>query len=244
MACPALFSWVVRTHVLVAISAVLAVLAIGAESTAVLAQQGWEPEVERSEAEKAAPAPTQKTVSPLPPARPAPAPATAPRLPLQAIAVATVGTRKGSEAPPLQTVVAKQYCATVGEPAAEARFAWQRKVLVEMEAQVDKRIALLEEKIADYQTWVTRRDEFIKRAQDNLVVIYSKMRAEASAQQLAAMDEETAAAVITKLDPRIASTILNEMETKRAARLTTIISGAARAAPAKPANAPAEDKRS
>ena len=103
---------------------------------------------------------------------------------------------------------------------------------------------MLEAKIADHQTWVTRRDEFVKKAQDNLVVIYSKMRAEASAAQLAAMDEETAAAVVAKLDPRIASIILNEMETKRAARLTAIISGAARVAQAKPPKAPAEEKKS
>ena len=46
------------------------------------------------------------------------------------------------------------------------------------------------------------------------------MRPDAAAQQLAAMDEETAAAVLTKLDPRIASIILNEMDRAQAARLT------------------------
>jgi flagellar motility protein MotE (MotC chaperone) len=41
------------------------------------------------------------------------------------------------------------------------------------------------------------------------------------------MDEEMAAAVLTKLDPRNASAILNEMDAARAARLTATIGGAA-----------------
>jgi flagellar motility protein MotE (MotC chaperone) len=47
------------------------------------------------------------------------------------------------------------------------------------------------------------------------------------------MDEETAAAVLTKLNPRNASAILNEMPAAQAARLTGTIAGAARVTPDK-----------
>ena len=47
------------------------------------------------------------------------------------------------------------------------------------------------------QKWVTRRDEFLKQgATTSLVPIYSRMRPDAAALQLAVMDEETAAAVL------------------------------------------------
>jgi flagellar motility protein MotE (MotC chaperone) len=94
------------------------------------------------------------------------------------------------------------------------------------------------------QKWVTRRDEFVKKARDNLVLIYSRMRPDAAAMQLTAMDEETAAAVLLKLEPRTASLILNEMEPAQAARLTGMIGGAARTAPAGAPRPGPEEKRS
>ena len=127
---------------------------------------------------------------------------------------------------------ARQYCVNIANAAADARFAWQKKTLADTEQELEKRIALLEAKTAEFQKWVTRRDEFVKKARDNLVLIYSRMRPDAAAMQLTAMDEETASAVLLKLEPRTASLILNEMEPAQAARLTAIIGGAARTTPA------------
>ncbi len=136
-----------------------------------------------------------------------------------------------SDAPPaapIETPLAKGYCANVGTLASDAKFAWQKKAIGELAQELDERIARLEAKTEEYKAWLARRDEFSRRVTDNLVTIYSRMRAEAAGQQLMAMDEETAAAVIMKLDPRVASAILNDMNAQHAARLTSIISGAAR----------------
>lgn len=130
--------------------------------------------------------------------------------------------------PPVETPLAKGYCANVGTLASDAKFAWQKKAIGELATELDDRIAKLEAKTEEYKAWLARRDEFARRVTDNLVVIYSRMRAEAAGQQLMAMDEETAAAVIMKLDPRVASAILNDMNPQIAAKLTSIISGAAR----------------
>ncbi|RTL72427.1 MAG: hypothetical protein EKK41_04935 [Hyphomicrobiales bacterium] len=141
-------------------------------------------------------------------------------------------------AQPLETPLAKGYCANVGTLASDAKFAWQKKAIAELATELDDRIAQLEAKTEEYKAWLARRDEFARRVTDNLVVIYTRMRPEAAGQQLMAMDEETAAAVIMKLDPRVASAILNDMNPQHAARLTSIISGAARtsatASPQKP----------
>ncbi|HXF55708.1 MAG TPA: MotE family protein [Hyphomicrobiaceae bacterium] len=125
---------------------------------------------------------------------------------------------------------AQLYCANIADAAADARFAWQKKTLTEVQKEVEKSIARLEAKIAEYQKWLARRDEFSKKAQESLVNIYSRMRPDAAASQLVKLDEETAAALLLKLDPRIASTILNEIPPAQAARLASTISGAARTA--------------
>ena len=88
---------------------------------------------------------------------------------------------------------ADDYCANIANPAADARFAWQKKTLADMEQEIAKRIALLEEKTAEYQKWLARRDEFSKKANETVLRIYARMRPDAAAVQLAALDEETAA---------------------------------------------------
>lgn len=124
--------------------------------------------------------------------------------------------------------VAQQYCFNIADAAKDARYAWQKKTLADIEQELNKRIALLDERTAEYQRWLARRDEFIRQAEDGVVKIYTGMRPDAAAVQLTLMQEETAAAILTKLGPRPASAILNEMEPAKAAKLTMIITGAAK----------------
>jgi len=124
--------------------------------------------------------------------------------------------------------LAKSYCVAISSAAADARIAVQKAKLAEVEKQISQRIATLEAKTAEYKTWVDRRDEFLKRANNSLVKIYTQMEPDAAALQLVEMDEETAASLILKLEPQNASAILNEMVPEKAARLAGTISGAAR----------------
>jgi flagellar motility protein MotE (MotC chaperone) len=121
------------------------------------------------------------------------------------------------------------YCASIAATAADARFAWQAKRLAELEAQLKQRISELDAKQAEYKTWLQKREDFQKKADDNVVAIYSKMRPEAAASQLTAMEDVMAAAILAKLNPRVASTILNEMDAAKAAHLTDAMSGQASA---------------
>jgi flagellar motility protein MotE (MotC chaperone) len=130
--------------------------------------------------------------------------------------------------------LARRYCVSVADTAADARIAWQKAKLAETEQEISKRIAALEAKAAEYKAWVERRDDFSRRANETLLKIYGRMEPDAAAQQLVAMDEETAAAILAKLDPRSTSAILNEMQPEKAARLTATIAGAARVANAPP----------
>ena len=107
---------------------------------------------------------------------------------------------------------ADAYCRNIANKAADARYARQAESLAAMTKALDERIAALEAKRADYEKWVSRREDFLKRADESVVAIYSQMRPDAAAQQIAVMEQEAAAAILSKLQPRIASAILNEMD--------------------------------
>ena len=76
------------------------------------------------------------------------------------------------------------------------------------------------------QEWVAKRDAVLKSASDDLVAIYAKMQPETAATQIAAMDDQMAAAILGKLKPGVAGAILNEMEAERASKLAVVLSGA------------------
>lgn len=147
-------------------------------------------------------------------------------------------------APPAERGAASQYCTNIADAAIDARIAWQRQNLAEAEKEVQKRTTELEVKTAEYQRWLTRRDEFAQKAQKAIIDIYSKMKPDAAALQLQALDDETAAAVLIKLDPRVASSVMNEMEPVQGARLTAILSGASKGPGSRPRQAPPAGNRS
>jgi len=124
--------------------------------------------------------------------------------------------------------VADQYCRAVLDPAREARYAHQTAELQALSRAVDDRMVKLEARIAELKEWVARREDFANRTSEQLVTIYSGMRPEAASEQLAKLEESTAAAILSKLAPRVASQILNDMPAERAARLAMILMGASR----------------
>jgi flagellar motility protein MotE (MotC chaperone) len=123
-------------------------------------------------------------------------------------------------------IEASRFCANVAPSIAEARIAWQTKRLSELDAQVKQRLADLEKAEASVQEWVAKRDTILKAASDNLVAIYGKMQPETAAIQIAAMDDQMAAAILGKLKPGTAGAILDEMEAERASKLAAFLSGA------------------
>jgi flagellar motility protein MotE (MotC chaperone) len=201
--------------------------------------QAWEPTVTKSGTEKTpAMVPRLKAAQAPPPAKALPVPAD------EKSATAKGGQTDvaiAKEIPP----GARDYCANIVDAATDARVAWQRKLLKDAGADIDKRIAVLEEKTSEFRKWLARRDDFIKKANETILGIYSNgaMKADAAALQLAALDEETAAAILTKLAPPRASAILNNMEPSQAAKLTATIVGSGKIypAPAKHAKVEADE---
>ena len=156
---------------------------------------------------------------------PPPAPAPAPARPAKPGSV----TAPPKPAPPQAAATADNeialFCSNVADPAVDARLAWQLKELEKAENQLRERIAEVEAKRAEYEKWMALRDDFLKKAEAQVVEIYSRMKPDAAATQIAGMADETAAAVLAKLSPRSSSAIFNEMDTARAAHLADLLGG-------------------
>ena len=122
----------------------------------------------------------------------------------------------------------RRFCSNIADAARDRRYALQKAELETLQKDIDERIAALEEKRAEYEAWLKRRNDFLEKAQVNLVDIYSRMRPDAAAERLAEVNVELAAGILMKLQARQAGVILNEMDSKAAATLTGIMASAAR----------------
>ncbi|MDP3254496.1 MAG: MotE family protein [Bosea sp. (in: a-proteobacteria)] len=128
-------------------------------------------------------------------------------------------------APAALTSDAASYCAAIRDPAAEARFAWQANQLKGLEAKLTETLKRLEERKAELQMLTDQRAAEVKQAEARMTDIFARMRPDAAALQLSAMDQSVAVAVLSKLPPRAASAVLNEMEASRAAQLAEVMGG-------------------
>lgn len=121
----------------------------------------------------------------------------------------------------------RAFCGNIADAARDQRYLLQKQELEQLQSEVDERMRLLDERSVEYREWLKKREDFMLVADTQLVEIYKNMRADAAAGQLEIVKPGVAAAIIMKLSPRLASQILNEMDTKKAATLTGIIASAA-----------------
>lgn len=122
----------------------------------------------------------------------------------------------------------QRFCSNIADAARDRRYALQAQELETLRGEIDKRMKALEDKRAEYEEWLKRRDDFMAKAEEGVVDIYGRMRPDAAAERLAEVEADLAAAILMKLDARKAGVILNEMERKSAATLTGIMASAAR----------------
>jgi flagellar motility protein MotE (MotC chaperone) len=173
---------------------------------------------------KSSPRPRGAARSEMPPALPQPDRTLTTAAVTRKNAASPLGAGETAPGNQAESDVAK-FCTNVADAALDARVAWQQKELQAAEAKLQQRIVELEAKRAEYEQWLKLREDFLKKAEDNVVEIYSRMNPDAAAQQIASMADDTAAAVLAKLRARTASAILNEMEPARGAHLADTLAG-------------------
>lgn len=122
----------------------------------------------------------------------------------------------------------ERFCSNIADAARDRRYAMQKQDLEKLKVEIDERMKALDAKRAEYEGWLKRRDDFLAKAEDNVVKIYAKMKPDAAAERLADVKLELAAGILMKLNPKQASTILNEMDPKAAATITGVMAAATR----------------
>ncbi|MBJ7543649.1 MotE family protein [Rhodomicrobium udaipurense] len=130
--------------------------------------------------------------------------------------------------PAANSRAAQSYCENIADAAADARFLSQKAELMKLDDELARRTALLEQKTNEYKEWLGRRNEFLRKAEQSLVELYTKVKPDAAAAQIAAMDEESASALLIKLSTKKSSAILDEMPPEKAARIVAVMIGAFR----------------
>ncbi len=124
----------------------------------------------------------------------------------------------GETAQPLGRDI-QQYCANVAASAEAVRLERRRKQLAELEHEIAARLTALDAKQQELRALLDRLEAFERKTSDALVGLYSRMKPEAAAAQLAQIDDDVAAALMLQLKAKISSAILGEMEASRGAAL-------------------------
>lgn len=148
-----------------------------------------------------------------------------------AAAVLALASQVGAQQPATITESAssdeiQKFCTNIADPARDRRYLLQKQDLEKLQADVDERIKVLEERTAEYQHWLKRRNEFLANAKAGLIDIYKKMKPDAAAPQLEQMQVEIAAAIVMQLPPRQSALFLAEMAPETAGMISMIIASA------------------
>ena len=132
----------------------------------------------------------------------------------------------GSADPDVKKVI-ETYCTSISDLAAERRAARQAAALKDLQAKVDDRLNMLEQRSNALADLIRKREELRNLAEKELVDIYAGMDAEAAAAQMEKLDMRLASSVLRQLKPRQASAILNVMKPEFAAQMVRLIAVAA-----------------
>ena len=150
---------------------------------------------------------------------------------LTAAAVLTLVSQVGAQQPATISEAStndeiQKFCTNIADAARDQRYLLQKQELEKLQADVDARIEALEQRTAEYQDWLKRRNDFLARAQAGLVDMFKTMKPDAAAPQLQEMRMEIAAAIIMQLPARQSALFLSEMDPEKAGLISTIISSA------------------
>lgn len=117
----------------------------------------------------------------------------------------------------------QRFCTNIANPALDARNALQLAEIKKAEDEISAKIDELETKRAEVEKWLGERRAFIDSTSDIVIGIYSGMKPDAAAAQMAALERPIAASLLTRLKSRQASAILAEMPAPIASELAGLI---------------------
>ena len=128
----------------------------------------------------------------------------------------------GAKAKPSNDI--DRYCANVAASATEAANAIREQELRALEQKIEQRIRELDAKRVDVQHLIENSEAILAKADDSLVALYSKMKPDNAANQIAKLDDDVAIALLMRVRTKELSAIMDEMDAERAASLAKKLS--------------------
>lgn len=110
-------------------------------------------------------------------------------------------------------------CPIVLDPATQTAIESERRSLHAMAQDVADKTAILEQRTEALKAWLQKRDMLVRQVNKFITDTYSRMKADAAAAQLSAMDFAQAGAILSRLDPDKAGAIMSEMDPGKAATI-------------------------
>lgn len=121
----------------------------------------------------------------------------------------------------------ERFCEMTAPSVAELRIAAQRRELEALDKKIVEQIVALNRLAREAEEWIAKRDKLASKADKDVVAIYAKSDPESAAKQLDEMQDDAAVAILRRLSPQLASSILGEMNATRASRIVSAMRGAA-----------------
>ncbi|ACT56848.1 MotE family protein [Candidatus Liberibacter asiaticus] len=117
----------------------------------------------------------------------------------------------------------QQYCTNVIDSVRERDYLSQKKVLEDLQKDIEQRVILLENHKKEYNLWFQKYDSFIMSYNKNILDIYKKMDSDSAALQLEQIDPDISSHILMRLSPRQSSLIMSKMNPKSATMITNVV---------------------
>lgn len=122
--------------------------------------------------------------------------------------------------------LAQKFCGNIAAHAGQELLNWQSATLTRLKEEINGKIDELRQLQESQSQYERRQMEAKDRLSSSYVTIISRMRPDAAAAHLSAIDDAIAAKIVAQLEPKVASSIFNEMPASRAAKLADNMTGA------------------
>ena len=127
---------------------------------------------------------------------------------------------------------AADICEAFADKAAEAKLARHRKELLDVKADIEEQLVVLDEKTKVLEQLISKREQIRNLVSDSLVKMYSNVESEVAAQQLQELNPQMAAEVLQRLNPKQSGEIVTAMEVDFASKVVkTMLADAAKQKP-------------
>lgn len=97
----------------------------------------------------------------------------------------------------------RKLCGNIEDKEEDERYELKEKKLKEMKEDVEERMREIEEKRSEYELWMKRREEFVRKEKDEMVDIIQKMKKDEEDEKMEMIGDEEEEEIIIEINKRV-----------------------------------------